>query len=177
MTSSWNTAGNNSEVRNNKEKQACESITIWEHPADYTLCWNTILIQTNQMTEMIMETDTNKHISLICAWVNAWVNNRDAGDLGRQPALYDSDVTWASCRVISTINRLLVKGWPQAPHKRSSSDIHFFQHDIIHFYQTTSICLDNNFKWGVTEGFLSQSASKTESVSMWFIRLYMSYRG
>ena len=27
--------------------------------------------------------------SLICAWVNAWVNNRRAGDLRRQRALYD----------------------------------------------------------------------------------------
>ena len=27
--------------------------------------------------------------SLICAWINAWVNNREAGDLGRRRAHYD----------------------------------------------------------------------------------------
>ena len=30
--------------------------------------------------------------SLICAWTNAWVNNRDAGDLGRHHAHYDVSV-------------------------------------------------------------------------------------
>ena len=41
-------------------------------------------------------------LSLICAWTNGWVNNRDAGDLRRHRAHYDvnvmSYVTWASCR-------------------------------------------------------------------------------
>ena len=27
--------------------------------------------------------------SLICAWINGWVNNREAGDLSRQRAHYD----------------------------------------------------------------------------------------
>ena len=27
--------------------------------------------------------------SLICAWINGWVNNREAGDLGRHSAHYD----------------------------------------------------------------------------------------
>ena len=27
--------------------------------------------------------------SFICAWINAWVNNREAGDLRHQPAHYD----------------------------------------------------------------------------------------
>ena len=30
--------------------------------------------------------------SLICAWINAWVNNREAGDLGRYPAHHDVTV-------------------------------------------------------------------------------------
>ena len=28
--------------------------------------------------------------SLICAWINAWVNDREAGDLGRHRAHYDT---------------------------------------------------------------------------------------
>ena len=31
--------------------------------------------------------------SLICAWINSWVNNREAGDLRRHRALYDSNRT------------------------------------------------------------------------------------
>ena len=30
--------------------------------------------------------------SLICAWINGWVNNREAGDLGRHHARYDVTV-------------------------------------------------------------------------------------
>ena len=32
--------------------------------------------------------------SLICAWINGWVNNRDAGDLRRHRAHYDVTVMW-----------------------------------------------------------------------------------
>ena len=34
-------------------------------------------------------------LSLICAWINGWVNNRDAGDLGRHRDHYD--VTVMTC--------------------------------------------------------------------------------
>ena len=32
--------------------------------------------------------------SLICAWINGWVNNHEAGDLGRHNAYYDVTVMW-----------------------------------------------------------------------------------
>ena len=32
--------------------------------------------------------------SLICAWINGWVNNREAGDLRRHRAHYDVTVMW-----------------------------------------------------------------------------------
>ena len=35
--------------------------------------------------------------SLICAWINAWVNNREAGDLKRSPANYDVIVMGPVC--------------------------------------------------------------------------------
>ena len=38
--------------------------------------------------------------SLICAWTNGWVNNRDAGDLRRHRAHYD--VTVMVCRCFTT---------------------------------------------------------------------------
>ena len=37
--------------------------------------------------------------SLICAWINAWVNNREAGDLRRHRAHYD--VVVMRCRLIN----------------------------------------------------------------------------
>ena len=37
--------------------------------------------------------------SLICAWINAWVNNREAGDLRRNRAHYDVSVmSWQQVR-------------------------------------------------------------------------------
>ena len=35
--------------------------------------------------------------SLICAWIDGWVNNREAGDLRRQRAHYDVIVIWSPC--------------------------------------------------------------------------------
>ena len=32
--------------------------------------------------------------SLICVWINAWVNNREAGDLRRHRAHYDVTIMW-----------------------------------------------------------------------------------
>ena len=32
--------------------------------------------------------------SLICSWINAWVNNREAGDLRRHRAHYDVIIMW-----------------------------------------------------------------------------------
>ena len=36
--------------------------------------------------------------SLICVWINGWVNNREAGDLGRHHAHYDTTVMQVSLR-------------------------------------------------------------------------------
>ena len=38
--------------------------------------------------------------SLICAWMNGWVNNREAGDLRRQHAHYDGTVMFCKLSVI-----------------------------------------------------------------------------
>ena len=39
--------------------------------------------------------------SLICAWINGWVNNREAGDLRRHRALYDVIVMIPSNSLLS----------------------------------------------------------------------------
>ena len=33
-------------------------------------------------------------VSLICAWINSWVNNREAGDFRRHIAHYDVSLVW-----------------------------------------------------------------------------------
>ena len=38
---------------------------------------------------------TRSLFSLICAWINGWVNNRKAGDLRRHRAHYDVTVMWS----------------------------------------------------------------------------------
>ena len=37
--------------------------------------------------------------SLICIWINGWVNNREAGDLKRYRAHYDVIVMWTECDI------------------------------------------------------------------------------
>ena len=53
--------------------------------------------------------------SLICTWINSWVNNREAGDLRRHHAHYDVTVMYfPSCEAIREINNkitLRVSTW------------------------------------------------------------------
>ena len=42
-------------------------------------------------------------VSLICVWINGWVNNREAGDLRRYRAHYDVSVMDHFCFWLSTI--------------------------------------------------------------------------
>ena len=39
----------------------------------------------------------NLMFTLICSWINGWVNNGEAGDLRRYCAHYDVTVTWCFC--------------------------------------------------------------------------------
>ena len=41
--------------------------------------------------------------SFICAWINSWVNNRDAGDLRCHHAHYDVTVMWIHKNDLSTV--------------------------------------------------------------------------
>ena len=38
-------------------------------------------------------------LSLICVWINGWVNNREAGDLRRYRAHYDVTVMWCGAKM------------------------------------------------------------------------------
>ena len=47
--------------------------------------------------------------SLICAWLNDWVNNREAGDLRRHRAHYDVIVMWTRKFLAKNRNLLKIK--------------------------------------------------------------------
>ena len=52
--------------------------------------------------------------SLICVWINGWVNNREAGDLRRYRAHYDVTLMylWCDCNYISSASTSRCKGLP-----------------------------------------------------------------
>ena len=53
--------------------------------------------------------------SLICVWINGWVNNREAGDLRRYRAHYDVFVMWRFDMIfVSRLNELLNKQAPDS---------------------------------------------------------------
>ena len=47
-------------------------------------------------------------IMLICVWINGWVNNREAGDLGSYRAHYDVIVMVGRCLSISQIHTIII---------------------------------------------------------------------
>ena len=49
--------------------------------------------------------------SLICTWINIWVNNRDAGSLGRHSAHYDVIVMTTSASLQALSSHIIVFIW------------------------------------------------------------------
>ena len=61
--------------------------------------------------------------SLICAWINSWINNREAGDLRHHRAHYDVTVMQKQWKHISNQITWLVPVW-----------LHEFSHDLFWGY-------------------------------------------
>ena len=79
--------------------------------------------------------------SLICVWINGWVNNREAGDLRHHRAYYDVTVmiTSNTLQHVSLLTTTwLISPWTKWPPFRGR----FFQ---MHFLQWTWIDFDENF--------------------------------
>ena len=57
--------------------------------------------------------------SLICAWINGWINNREAGDLRRHRAHYDVIVIYFLCTIFSVDNGWMRIGRPTTAHRKS----------------------------------------------------------
>ena len=47
--------------------------------------------------------------SLNCVWINCWVNNREAGDLGRYRTHYDLTAMWRDIRFYHNIDKRYLK--------------------------------------------------------------------
>ena len=54
---------------------------------------------------------------LICVWINAWVNNREAGDLRRYHAHYDVTVMWYYASIHKTTSLTDIQ------HKKHNDDV------------------------------------------------------
>ena len=66
--------------------------------------------------------------SLICAWINAWVNNREDGDLRRRRSHYDVIVMWAPmCTYHMNIHGTVMNNTPQ----ETSYDASYFRNWIF----------------------------------------------
>ena len=88
--------------------------TWWRHQMGTFSASLAICAGNSPVTEISM-------FSLICAWMNGWVNNREAGDLRRHCAHYDVTVMIISyCPSRSIINGKIF--WP--PHPYSQPGLH-----------------------------------------------------
>ena len=129
--------------------------------------------------------------SLICAWANGWVNNRDAGDLRRHRAHYDVTVMSKRGHWGTTLQRLGYRQMNNVRHSHSSGPIYHYNDVMIsaNACQVTSLTIvcstvysgadERNIKarrhWSfsgeftpVTGEFPAHMASNTEYVSIWW---------
>ena len=60
--------------------------------------------------------------SLICVWINGWVNNREAGDLRRHRAHYDATIMYGSEMITddvsNAVNDIIKSRWYREWHKK-----------------------------------------------------------
>ena len=87
--------------------------------------------------------------SLICVWINDWVNNREAGDLRRYHAHYDVIVMWPSANRDRLATRLIPNtglGWcvtlcsTVIPHTLTT----WWRHQMETFSALLAICAGNS---------------------------------
>ena len=78
--------------------------------------------------------------SLICVWINGWVNNREAGDLRRYCAHYDVIVMQIPSLLITCQQR--EAGHQQPYYKPSSLEILWFQHQPVSLVFNSSYNVD-----------------------------------
>ena len=100
--------------------------------------------------------------SLICAWINDWVNNGDAGDLRRHRARYDAIVNNENNFVYSQ------KGWKKrrtrSPGEWSDVTFTLWRHQIGTFSVLHSLCGGNH--WVLMDSLHKATVTRTFDVSL-----------
>ena len=88
--------------------------------------------------------------SLICAWINSWVNNREAGDFRRHRAHYDVTVMWyLYINALFSLQRQETSHWNQLRltwHTASGREMKSFWNKSIwncHYLQNDSACFSS----------------------------------
>ena len=76
--------------------------------------------------------------SLICVWIDDWVNNREAGDLRRYRAHYDVIVM-----IFTILNRVQKLIWNRISDIRVSS----YDVDLVHFTNIMDKCINASHIW------------------------------
>ena len=101
--------------------------------------------------------------SLICTWINGWVNNREAGDLRRRRVYYDV-MAWKRFPQYWPFARKFTGGFPHKGPKlrtlycffvailnkllnKQSSCHHFLRYDAKMTYVKWNVCLDIQGQW------------------------------
>ena len=79
--------------------------------------------------------------SLICVWINGWVNNHEAGDLRRYYAHYDAGVMNMYGMNIRLVYKLIFPCTKLPPFRRRHFQMHFREWKILYFdSNVTEIC-------------------------------------
>ena len=118
--------------------------------------------------------------SLICAWINGWVNNREAGDLRRHRGHYDVNVMANSSRMPLDSSKATNNGpfrsilaslwlqWGHKTHQRHKSlTVLFFQRlDKAYIKLESKLRVTGHYwgKYSADQWFPSQRTGKAESV-------------
>ena len=111
--------------------------------------------------------------SLICVWINVWVNNREAGDLRRYRAHYHVTVVISFYRIHKDHNifTVAILQYPQYPMplKRPGWKITWWRHQLETFSVLLALCPGNS---QVTGDFQSQRASNADfDVSLMWVHI------
>ena len=73
-----------------------DEVIKWKHfPCNWPFVWGI------HRSRWILHTKASLMFSLICVWINGWVNNREAGDLRRHHGHYDDNVMMRSAHELN----------------------------------------------------------------------------
>ena len=97
--------------------------------------------------------------SLICAWTNSWVNNRDAGVLSHHDAYYDVTVMWGCLPVLLMQGITQQHLWTTPVTLRVSARARWtnFQHCstlFLNFWTSDHLFKMCSFVWTCKKGFV-----------------------